>query len=96
MADDAQGLIVAEVKWLPEAVPTTRPGIDETRFRSVRWILDVIFPSRLIPHFPELREALRTWVSESSKRLSGAQVYAFALVTTWAGDNDGLFRSPWR
>jgi hypothetical protein len=40
VADGAQGLIVAEVKWLPEPVPTTRLGIDETRFRSVRWILD--------------------------------------------------------
>jgi hypothetical protein len=43
-------------------------------------------------HFPELREALRSWVSESSKRLSGAQVNACALVPTWARDSDGLFR----
>ena len=40
MAIAHEAFIVAEVKWLPEPVPTTRLGIDETRFRSVRWILD--------------------------------------------------------
>jgi hypothetical protein len=34
------GTHVAAAKWLPEREPTTRLGIDETRFRSVRWILD--------------------------------------------------------
>ncbi len=35
-----RALIAAAAGWLPEPTPTRRLGIDETRFRSVRWILD--------------------------------------------------------
>src|SRR5215217_3302453 len=35
-----RALIAAAARWLPEPTPTRRLGIDETRFRSVRWILD--------------------------------------------------------
>jgi transposase len=35
-----KALVAAAVRWLPEPAPTSRLGIDETRFRSVRWILD--------------------------------------------------------
>jgi transposase len=31
-----KALVAAAARWLPEPAPTTRPGIDETRFRSVR------------------------------------------------------------
>ena len=34
-----RALVAAAAKWLPEPAPTSRLGIDETRFRSVRWIL---------------------------------------------------------
>ena len=37
-----QALVVAAAKWLPTPDPTRRLGIDETRFASVRWILDDI------------------------------------------------------
>ena len=37
-----KALVTAAVQWLPEPEPTSRLGIDETRFRSVRWILDGI------------------------------------------------------
>ena len=37
-----KALVAASAKWLPEPAPTTRLGIDETRFRSVRWILDEV------------------------------------------------------
>jgi transposase len=37
-----KALVAASVGWLPEPTPTTRLGIDETRFRSVCWILDGI------------------------------------------------------
>ena len=30
-------LVAAAARWLPEPEPTSRLGIDETRFRSVRW-----------------------------------------------------------
>lgn len=37
-----KALVAAAVRWLPEPDPTTVLGIDETRFRSVRWLLDGI------------------------------------------------------
>ena len=37
-----RALVVAAARWLPEPEPTAVLGIDETRFRSVRWILDGI------------------------------------------------------
>ena len=37
-----KALVAAAARWLPEPEPTTILGIDETRFRSVRWILDGI------------------------------------------------------
>jgi hypothetical protein len=44
-----KALVVAATKWLPEPPPTSRLGIDETRFRSVRWILDGITWKRSDP-----------------------------------------------
>ena len=44
-----QALVVAAAKWLPEPTPTSRLGIDETRFRSVRWILDGVSWKRSDP-----------------------------------------------
>ena len=35
-----KALVVAAARWLPEPEPTAVLGIDETRFRSVRWILE--------------------------------------------------------
>jgi zinc-finger of transposase IS204/IS1001/IS1096/IS1165/Helix-turn-helix domain of transposase family ISL3 len=35
-----RALVAAAARWLPEPEPTSRLGIDETRFSSVRWILD--------------------------------------------------------
>jgi hypothetical protein len=37
-----KALVVAATRWLPDPEPTAVLGIDETRFRSVRWILDGI------------------------------------------------------
>src|SRR4029450_13886534 len=37
-----KAMVIAAATWLPEPTPTSRLGIDETRFRSVRWILDGI------------------------------------------------------
>ena len=44
-----KALVAAAARWLPEPEPTTRLGIDETRFRSVRWILDGITWKRSDP-----------------------------------------------
>jgi len=37
-----QALVAAAARWLPAPTPTSRLGIDETRFRSVRWLLEGI------------------------------------------------------
>jgi hypothetical protein len=37
-----KALVAAAARWLPEPEPTAMLGIDETRFGSVRWILDGI------------------------------------------------------
>jgi hypothetical protein len=47
-------LIAAAAKWLPEPTPTSSLGIDETRFRSVRWILDGITRRRSDPWLTSL------------------------------------------
>ena len=44
-----RALVAAAARWLPEPEPTSRLGIDETRFRSVRWILDGITWKRSDP-----------------------------------------------
>jgi len=41
--------MAAAARWLPEPTPTRRLGIDETRFRSVRWILDGVTWKRSDP-----------------------------------------------
>ena len=44
-----KALVAAAARWLPEPAPTSRLGIDETRFRSVRWMLDGIIWKRSDP-----------------------------------------------
>jgi transposase len=44
-----RALVAAAARWLPEPEPTAVLGIDETRFRSVRWILDGITWKRSDP-----------------------------------------------
>ena len=44
-----KALVAAAARWLPEPKPTSRLGIDETRFRSVRWVLDGIVWKRSDP-----------------------------------------------
>ena len=44
-----KALIAAAARWLPEPRADGRLGIDETRFRSVRWILDGITWKRSDP-----------------------------------------------
>ncbi|HEY5787613.1 MAG TPA: transposase [Microlunatus sp.] len=44
-----RALIAAAARWLPAPTPTREMGIDETRFRTVRWILDGITRKRSDP-----------------------------------------------
>jgi len=44
-----QALVVAAARWLREPEPTAVLGIDETRFRSVRWILEGVRWKRADP-----------------------------------------------
>ena len=53
-----KALIAAAARWLPEPEPTSRLGIDETRFRSVRWWLDGITWKRSDPWLTSFRRLL--------------------------------------
>lgn len=44
-----KALVAAAGRWLPEPTPTARLGIDETRFGSVRWLLDGVTWKRSNP-----------------------------------------------
>jgi transposase len=44
-----KALVAAASRWLPEPEPTAVLGIDETRFRSVRWILEGVTWKRSDP-----------------------------------------------
>ena len=54
-----KALVAAAARWLPEPEPTSRLGIDETRFRSVRWILDGLKAVR--PVADQLRRLFPRW-----------------------------------
>ena len=56
-----KALVVAATRWLPEPEPTSRLGIDETRFRSVRWILDGITWKRSDPWLTSFVDCSRRW-----------------------------------
>src|SRR6478736_92636 len=49
IASSNRALIAAAARWLPTPTPTRVLGIDETRFRTVRWILDGISWKRSDP-----------------------------------------------
>ena len=59
MAAAHKALVAAAARWLPEPEPTTRLGIDETRFRLVRWVLDGIAWKRSDPSMTSLVDCSR-------------------------------------
>ena len=60
-----RALVTAAARWLPEPTPTSRLGIDETRFRSVRWLLDGITLETVRPvaDFVRRLQRRRPWIA---------------------------------
>jgi transposase len=84
-----QALVAAAARWLPEPEPTAVLGIDETRFRSVRWILDGITWKRSDPW-------LTSFVDCTPGRPGGllglAPGRTGACVKDWLGEQSEAFR----
>ena len=85
-----KALVVAATKWLPEPVPTSRLGIDETRFRSVRWILDWIIWRRSDPWLTSFVDCSR---DGPGSLLGLAPGRTGGCVRDWLGEQSEAFRN---
>jgi transposase len=85
-----KALVVAAAKWLPEPVPTSRLGIDETRFRSVRWILDGLTWRRSDPWLTSFVDCSR---DGPGSLLGLAPGRTGACVREWLGEQSEEFRN---
>jgi len=84
-----KALVAASAKWLPEPEPTSRLGIDETRFRSVRWILDGVIWNRSDPWLTSFVDCSR----DGPRSLLGlAPGRTGACVKDWLGEQSDVFR----
>jgi transposase len=84
-----KALVVAATKWLPEPMPTSRLGIDETRFRSVRWIVDGITWKRSDPWLTSFVDCSR---DGPGSLLGLAPGRTGACVRDWLGEQSEAFR----
>jgi transposase len=84
-----KALVAAAARWLPEPEPTTRLGIDETRFRSVRWILDGITWKRSDPWLTSFVDCSR---DGSGSLLGLAPGRTGGCVREWLGEQSPAFR----
>jgi transposase len=84
-----KALVAASVGWLPEPTPTTRLGIDETRFRSVRWILDGITWKRSDPWLTSFVDCSR---NGPGSLLGLAPGRTGGCVRDWLGEQSDAFR----
>src|SRR5829696_8410757 len=66
-----RALIAAAARWLPEPTPTRRLGIDETRFRSVRWILDGLTWKRSDPWLTSFVDCSGDGPGEPARTVTG-------------------------
>jgi transposase len=84
-----RALIAAAAQWLPEPTPTRRLGIDETRFRSVRWILDGLTWKRSDPWLTSFVDCSRdgpgSLLGLSPGRTGGC-------VREWLAEQTAVFR----
>jgi len=85
-----KALVVAAARWLPEPVPTSRLGIDETRFRSVRWILDGLTWRRSDPWLTSFVDCSR---DGPGSLLGLAPGRTGACVKEWLGEQSEEFRN---
>ena len=85
-----KALVAAAVRWLPEPAPTSRLGIDETRFRSVRWILEGITWRRSDPWLTSFVDCSR---DGPGSLLGLAPGRTGACVKDWLGEQTDAFRA---
>jgi transposase len=85
-----KALVAAAAKWLPEPEPTTRLGIDETRFRSVRWILEGVTWKRSDPWLTSFVDCSR---DRSGSLLGLAPGRTGGCVKEWLGEQTEQFRT---
>jgi transposase len=85
-----KALITAAARWLPKPTPTSRLGIDETRFRSVRWILDGITWQRSDPWLTSFVDCS---ADGPGSLLGLAPGRTGACVKDWLGEQTGAFRN---
>jgi transposase len=85
-----KALIAAAARWLPEPEPTSRLGIDETRFRSVRWILDGISWKRSDPWLTSFVDCSR---DGPGSLLGLAPGRTGGCVKDWLGEQSDAFRT---
>ena len=85
-----KALIAAAVKWLPIPAPTTTLGIDETRFGSVRWILDGITWKRSDPWLTSFVDCSR---DGPGSLLGLAPGRTGACVKDWLAEQTPQFRA---
>jgi transposase len=84
-----KALTQAATSWLPDPEPTSRLGIDETRFRSVRWILDGVMWRRSDPWLTSFVDCSR---DGPGSLLGLAPGRTGACVREWLGEQSEAFR----
>ena len=82
-------LVAAAARWLPEPEPTAVLGIDETRFRSVRWILQGVIWKRSDPWLTSFVDCTP---GQSGGLLGLAPGRTGACVQDWLGVQSDAFR----
>ncbi len=85
-----RALVVAAARWLPEPTPTSRLGIDETRFRSVRWLLDGVTWKRSDPWLTSFVDCS---LDGPGSLLGLAPGRTGGCVRDWLGEQTSAFRS---
>jgi transposase len=84
-----KALVAAAARWLPEPALTSRLGIDETRFRSVRWLLDGITWKRSDPWLTSFVDCSR---DGPGSLLGLAPGRTGGCVRDWLGEQSDTFR----
>ncbi len=85
-----RALVRAAAKWLPQPSPTSRLGIDETRFRSVRWLLDGVTWRRSDPWLTSFVDCSR---DGPGSLLGLAPGRTGACVRDWLAEQTPEFRA---
>ena len=84
-----KALVVAAAHWLPEPEPTAVLGIDETRFRSVRWLLDGVTWRRSDPWMTSFVDCTP---GHAGPLLGLAPGRTGGCVREWLGEQSDAFR----